>query len=292
MAAPDAFPNLPKVAVLTVSFGSEIVLEPFLSSLSAASDRAIVVVVADNRPDASSPVAAITRSAGASYLPLPINAGYGGAMNAAVKTLPASVEWVLVSNPDVVLSERSIDVLVRTGDSDPLIGAVGPSILTSDGEVYPSARSVPSLRTGVGHALFANLWVANPWSRAYRRDSAETPRRRDAGWLSGACVLVRRSLFESLGGFDPGFFMYFEDVDLGFRIGKAGYRNVYEPSAVATHTGAHSTTTESARMIEAHHDSARRFLDKKYPGVALWPVRTTLAVGLSLRSALIRRRLR
>ncbi|MBC7594095.1 MAG: glycosyltransferase family 2 protein, partial [Kineosporiaceae bacterium] len=217
-----------RVAVVTVSFGSGEVLNGFLESVPLSSTDRVAVVVADNKPLRESGVADQARIAGARYVPLGMNSGYGGGMNAAVAALPASVEWVLVSNPDVVLGRGSLDVLVATGDSDPLIGSVGPAILTSEGTIYPSARSVPSLRTGVGHALFANLWVENPWSRAYRRDTAEAPVRRDAGWLSGACFLVRRSAFDSLGGFDPGFFMYFEDVDLGHRLGKAGFRNVYE----------------------------------------------------------------
>src|SRR5690606_10093760 len=106
---------------------------------------------------------------------------------------------------------------------------LGPRVLNEDGTTYPSARAVPSLRTGVGHALFTNLWTANPWSRRYRDDLAPADEARDAGWLSGSCVLVRRRAFDELGGFDEGYFMYFEDVDLGYRLGKAGYRNVYEP---------------------------------------------------------------
>lgn len=292
MAAPDPLPSQPRVGIVTVSFGSDSVLPGFLDSLGAASARSTSVVIADNRPDGSSGVEELTTAHGAVYLPLPINEGYGGGMNAAVAALPPSVEWVLVSNPDVVLGRGSIDALLATGDTDPAIGSVGPAILTSEGTLYPSARSVPSLLTGVGHALFANLWVENPWSRAYRRDSAEAPVRRDAGWLSGACFLVRRTAFDSLGGFDPGFFMYFEDVDLGYRLGRAGFRNVYEPVATVVHSGAHSTTSESARMIEAHHDSARRFLFKRYPGALLWPVRTVLGIGLRVRSSLVRRRMR
>jgi N-acetylglucosaminyl-diphospho-decaprenol L-rhamnosyltransferase len=107
--------------------------------------------------------------------------------------------------------------------------------------------------------------------------------------LSGACVLVRKSAFDEIGGFDTGFFMYFEDVDLGYRLGKSGHRNVYEPAAVVTHTGAHSTNSDSGRMITAHHESARRFLNKKYSGPLLWPVRVVLRIGLQLRSALVRR---
>jgi N-acetylglucosaminyl-diphospho-decaprenol L-rhamnosyltransferase len=292
MALPPTDPHGSGVGVVTVSYGSEGVLVDFLASIPAASAHLSYVVITDNLPSPDSPVAKLADGASAHYVAMESNLGYGGAMNAGVALLPSSVNWVLLSNPDVVLTPGTIDELVRVANQDESIAAVGPALLTSDGEVYPSARAVPSLRTGVGHALFVNLWVENPWTRAYRNDRATLAVERDAGWLSGACLLVRRDVFEKLGGFDPGYFMYFEDVDLGYRIGKAGYRNVYAPSAVAVHSGAHSTTTESERMIAAHHRSARRFLTRKYSGPWLWPIRVTLTIGLQLRSALLRRRVR
>jgi len=290
MAPRSASHDAASVAAVTVSYGSASVLGPLLDSIPAASAHPVIVVVTDNKPDAVDGVEQLTRSHGAQYVSMPSNPGYGGGINAGVATIPASVEWILVVNPDVVLTPGSIDVLVATAQEDPTIGSVGPVTLSADGEVYPSARSVPSLRTGVGHALFVNLWLDNPWTRAYRNDTSAEPVRRDAGWLSGACVLVRRSAFDQLGGFDDGYFMYFEDVDLGYRLGKAGYRNVYEPRAVAVHAGAHSTNSESDRMISAHHDSARRFLNRKYSAAWMWPIRVSLRIGLQLRSALVRRR--
>ena len=281
----------PAVAVVTVSYGSGDVLPGFLASIPAASTAPVDIVVADNKPDAEDGVASLATDAQAQYLSLETNRGYGAGMNAAIASLPAEIVWVLISNPDVVVEAGAIDVLLATGEEDPAIAAVGPAIMTG-GQIYPSARAIPSLRTGVGHALFANIWIGNPWTRAYKRDVDTVAVRRDAGWLSGACLLVRRSVFDELGGFDQGYFMYFEDVDLGYRLGKAGYRNVYEPAAVVLHSGAHSTSSasESARMIAVHHASARRFLNKKYSGWLLWPVRATLAVGLSVRSAVLRRR--
>jgi len=292
MASPSTPVPQSRAAIVTVSYGSFEVLKGFLTSVPQSSTQPTTVIVADNKPEGDERVATLSREHAVTYLPLRENLGYGGAINAAVETLPPSVEWILVSNPDVSLEPGALDTLVATGDSDPRIGSVGPVVLTAEGEVYPSARSVPSLRNGVGHALLANLWVDNPWSRAYRNDAEEPVERRDAGWLSGSCVLVRRTAFTELGGFDTGFFMYFEDVDLGYRLGSSGYRNVYEPAARVVHTGAHSTTSDSARMISAHHESARRFLNKKYAGWWLWPVRVVLTVGLRFRSALVRSSLR
>jgi len=281
----------PSVGIVTVAYRSNEVLSGFLDSVGTASRSRLPIIVVDNAPgagDAAQPSSAV----GAHHIPLASNPGYGGAVNAGVRELPDEVAWVLISNPDVVLSRGAIDALLETGESDPMIGAVGPAVLNPDGSVYPSARAVPSLRTGVGHALFANLWQRNPWTLAYRRETDPSDEARDAGWLSGSCLLVRRSAFDAIGGFDEGYFMYFEDVDLGYRLAKAGYRNVYQPAASVTHLGAHSTGGESARMVVAHHDSARRFLSKKYSGWWLWPIRIGLRAGLSLRSRSITRQLR
>jgi N-acetylglucosaminyl-diphospho-decaprenol L-rhamnosyltransferase len=281
--------DAPRVAVVTVAFRSNDVLPGFLESIEAASAEPVLTVVVDNRPGVDSRAAELAQSASATYLALPDNPGYGGAINAGVATLPPTVQWVLVSNPDVVLHPGVIDALRAVGESDEQIGSIGPAVLNPDGTVYPSARRVPSLRTGVGHALFVNLWHDNPWTRRYRADD-EAIAARDAGWLSGACLLVRRDAFDALGGFDEQYFMYFEDVDLGYRLGRAGYRNRYEPDAAVTHVGGHTAARDSRVMIRAHHDSARRFIGRKYSGWHLWPVRVVLGVGLAVRSAMLQRR--
>jgi N-acetylglucosaminyl-diphospho-decaprenol L-rhamnosyltransferase len=271
-------------AIVTVSYNSESVLPSFLASAPAASTDDTVVVVADN--DSRDPVGLrrMAEEVGATFIELGTNAGYGSAINRAVATLRDDVDWVLVSNPDVILGPGALDQLLATARSDDRIGAVGPAVLETDGSVYPSARRVPSLRTGIGHALLANVWPANPWSKRYHQDGDHSVRR-DTGWLSGACVLVRRSLFDRLGGFDEGYFMYFEDVDLGWRIGRAGYRNVYEPAATVTHIGAHSTQGDASdRMRRAHHASAYRFLARKYAAAWLWPLRVVLRVALAIRA--------
>ena len=282
-----------RVAVVTVSFDSAVVLEPFLASVAPASViTPTAIYVADNKPTSAQrpEIERICSDHDASYLPMTGNLGYGHAINTVVAALPADIEFVLVSNPDVVLAAGAVDRMVAAIDELADVGAVGPKILELDGSAYPSARSVPSIRNGIGHALFANVWPGNPWTRSYRNEIVADPVRRDAGWLSGACFLIRRSAFDQLGGFDTGYFMYFEDVDLGYRLGANGWRNLYEPAAEVLHTGAHSTTGESERMLKAHHDSAKRFLAKKYSGPLLWPVRTALSAGLSLRSAIVRRR--
>src|SRR5690606_11348900 len=108
----------PRVAVVTVSYGSGDVLPAFLDSIPDAVTGDIEVVVADNKANGPEDVAALVAQHGARHVALPTNVGYGAAINAAVKSLDASVEWVLVSNPDLVMSAGAIDTLVATGDED------------------------------------------------------------------------------------------------------------------------------------------------------------------------------
>lgn len=281
----------PHVAVVTVSYGSDDVLCAFLTSLTGSSVRPLRTVVADNKPlKGSNAIAAMTAKASAIYLPLPSNRGYGGAINEALKGLPAEIEWVVISNPDVTINPGAIDTLLSSAGDDKTVGSIGPRILSATGDIYPSARTVPSLSSGIGHALFASTWPNNPWTSRYRKQSDVNVTRRDAGWLSGAFLAVRRCVLDELNGFDEGYFMYFEDVDLGYRIGKLGLRNVYEPAAIVTHTGAHSTEGDSARMVRAHHISAKRFLSRKYSGPLLWPIRAVLTAGLAIRARIVERR--
>ena len=85
---------------------------------------------------------ALAAEHGAEVVELPHNPGYGGAINAAVSRLPESVEWLVISNPDVVLRPGAIDALVAVGEQDPRIGAVGPAVENLDGTVYRGDRPV------------------------------------------------------------------------------------------------------------------------------------------------------
>jgi N-acetylglucosaminyl-diphospho-decaprenol L-rhamnosyltransferase len=89
--------------------------------------------------------------------------------------------------------------------------------------------------------------------------------------------------FWSVGGFDPGYFMYFEDVDLAERMGRRGWLHVYAPSAVVVHEGGHSTRREPGRMLRVHHESALRYMSRQYPGRRYAPLRLLLRAGLSAR---------
>lgn len=272
----------PRVGVVTVTYNTGDTLREFLDSLPAAGTQALDVVVVDNASADAAKTRAIAEERGARFLALNENIGYGSGIDAGVAILAKSVEYILVANPDVVMGLGSIDELVAKAAEHPEAGAFGPRINEASGAVYPSARRLPSLRTGIGHVLFVKFWPTNPWTRSYRQEDARIEER-EAGWLSGACQLIRASDFTAIGGFDESYFMYFEDVDLGARMARAGRANLYVPSAIVTHTGAHSTVHSAGAMDAAHHDSAYTYLSRKYTAWYLWPLRVALRLGLGFR---------
>jgi len=271
------------VGIVTVSYNSSEQLGSFLPGAVASLRTPSHVIVADNDSADITDTLRLAKALRARVVRLDRNAGYGAAANAGVAALPAACTAVLISNPDVTLTTETVSRLRDALFSDPAIGIVGPRILNADGSSYPSARAIPSIRTGAGHALFSRVWPRNPWTRRYHSDAFRSEENTDAGWLSGACLMLRRSTFDELGGFDEHYFMYFEDVDLGFRAGKRGLRNVYVPGAVVTHVGGETTRVNKRAMLAAHHDSAKKFIATKYAGTVWAPVRLVLRIGLNLR---------
>jgi len=270
-----------ELAVVTVTYFSGDTLARFLDTLERATTREVQVVVADNASTDGAPEKAAERE-NVHLLSIGKNVGYGSGANLGVAELDERYGWVVVSNPDLEWEPGSLDDLLAVAKRWPRGGAFGPLIHDPDGTIYPSARLLPSFGRGIGHALFGRIWPGNPWTRQYRQETG-TPVERVSGWLSGSCQLFRREAFEAVGGFDTRYFMYFEDVDLGERLRKAGWLNVYAPSSSVIHKGGHSTSQASAKMLEAHHESAYRYLADRHPGLAWKPVLAAAKLGLALR---------
>lgn len=286
------------IAVVTVTYSPGKYLGQFLDSVPGATTAGAYVVLADNGSTDGVPEAAAAAHDWVEFLATGGNLGYGGGMNAGVRRLrelrvagKVDPEFVLITNPDVTFTPGAIDDLIECARRWPRAAAVGPRIVEPDGSNYPSARAVPTLITGIGHALFSTVWPGNPWTKAYR-DDEDMSRERPAGWLSGSCVLVRWDAFEAIGGFDERYFMYLEDVDLGDRFNRAGYLNVFCPGAVITHEKGHSTEAHSDKMLRAHHDSAYRFQADRHPAWWQAPIRWAIKGGLMLRAVLTVARVR
>jgi len=269
----------PDLRIVTVFFNSHDALKTFLGSVPAASDRSVEVIVVDNASTVPPPEADLPPWA--RVITSRRNCGYGGGANLGLAD--AATDWVVVANPDVRFEPGSIDILLEHAARWPEAGAFGPAVIESNGKLYPSARAFPSIRTGVGHALLSRLWPSNPWSRAYRQEGRDPSRDRVVDWLSGSCLLLRRSALAEVGGFDEDYFMFFEDVDLGWRLAERGWASVYVPQARVGHDQGHSWRSRPTAMLRAHHESAYRYLAQRYPRPYQAPLRLALRAGLAAR---------
>lgn len=280
--------------VVTVTYSPGPHLDRFLASLSHATDRPVTVIMADNGSTDGAPEEALDRYPNVRLLRTGANLGYGSAVNrGAADAFEDSddSEFFVVANPDVQWGPRSIDILLEAAARWPRAGALGPLIRDPDGAVYPSARHLPSLIRGGMHAVVGSVWKSNPWTAEYRQERL-APSERPVGWLSGSCLLLRRAAFDEISGFDERYFMYMEDVDLGDRLGKAGWQNVYVPSAEVLHNKGHSTGRDPARNLAAHHTSTYTFLADRHSRRWQAPLRWTIRAALAARAGVVVRNAR
>ena len=282
------------LVVLTVTYSPGPHLDRFLGSLGHATQRRVTVVMADNGSTDGAPEVAVERYPNVRLLHMGANLGYGSAVNRAVAaylsdpdlTDAGDPQFFVVANPDVVWGPRSIDDLLLAAERWPDAGSLGPLIRDPDGSIYPSARHQPSLVRGGMHAVVGPFWKSNPWTAAYRQERL-APSERPVGWLSGSCLLLRRAAYDAIAGFDERYFMYMEDVDLGDRLNRAGWQNVYVPAAEVLHDKGHSTGRDPARNLAAHHTSTYTFLADRHPGWRQAPLRWTIRAALAARAGLV-----
>jgi N-acetylglucosaminyl-diphospho-decaprenol L-rhamnosyltransferase len=210
------------------------------------------------------------------------NLGYGAAANRGVAA--TRTPWVVVSNPDLEVHPGALDSLVGALSADPGCALAGPLIRTPVGDRYPSARQFPSLVDAAGHAVLGIVAPRNRFTRTYQQSylDDEPAGTSTVDWVSGACFAARRDAFEQVGGFDEAYFMYAEDVDLCWRLGRAGWRVAYAADAEVTHLQGVSTDRHPYRMILEHHRSLLRFATRSTSGWrrALLP---SMAVGVGFR---------
>ncbi|HXZ82431.1 MAG TPA: glycosyltransferase family 2 protein [Acidimicrobiales bacterium] len=284
MAVNDpARPAGPSGAVV-VNYNAGSALAECVASLRSAGVAPVVVV--DNGSEDGSLATIDTGDSVVRIVPAGKNLGYGRAVNRGATHL--ATPFVLVVNPDVVVEPDAVDALARRLEAEPDVAVVGPLIRNPGGSTYPSARSFPSFTVGAGHALVGMFWPDNRWTRRYRDgpspDAGGRRGTREVDWVSGSCALVRREAFVAVGGFDEGYFMYVEDLDLCWRLRRAGWRVLYEPAAAVTHRRGLSTAAHPYRMLVAHHRSTLRFARKSLVGA-----RTVLLIlvvpGLGARLA-------
>lgn len=286
---PGAYPEVipaAELAAVIVDYNAGDALARCVASLRAEGVAEIVVVDNGRAGGAAAALAAVPLAAVPPRVRLlrpGRNIGYGAGANYGVRATAS--RFVVVANPDVVAVPGAVRRLLGVLETEPDVALVGPMLKEPSGVVYPSGRDFPDLGEALGHAFVGLVWGGNPWTRRYRRLGAEQHRRRQADWVSGAFFVARSDALSSVGGFDESYFMYVEDVDLCWRLERAGWRVVYEPAAEVIHEQGRSTSRHPYRMLVAHHRSMWRFARRSTAGRnrALLPL---VGAGLAVRLGL------
>jgi GT2 family glycosyltransferase/glycosyltransferase involved in cell wall biosynthesis len=242
------------LSAVIVSYRTAAEVATAVASLRAQTLPPDEIVIVDNGAPDGAPLPALDELEGTRIERPRSNLGYGAGCNLGARA--ASGDDLLILNADVVLTADAAEALAERLHSGDRIAVVGPRIF-SRGKVQLSARGFPSLRTGLlgRRSLLTRLLVrARRFPAEFRRVSGSGG---PVDWVSGACMLVRRAAFDSIDGFDEGYWMYWEDADLCRRLVDKGWEVHFEPAADVDHaTGASGT---SARTIRAFHESAARF---------------------------------
>lgn len=252
----------PELSIVILSWNVRELLAGCLRALPVAAgrwwERSEVLVVDNASTDGS---AEMTRRdfPGVRLIALPHNMGFSGGNNVGIRA--ARGKYVLLLNPDTVPLPGSIDTLAAYMEAREESGIVGPRLLNPDGTLQPSRRRFPTLATALVESTPLQRWLGKLASiqRFYMLDRSEGETQQ-VDWLSGAALMCRREAISQAGLFDPGYFMFSEEVDLCKRVKDAGWEVVYVPDAKIAHYGGQSTgQAVAARHVDFNTSKARYF---------------------------------
>lgn len=220
------------VDVVVVSYNSRERIRACVEPLSRLDDVEVVVV------DNASADGTLESVADLAIRAIPLSANTGFAHGCNVGIAAGEAPYVLLLNPDAEIGDDSIRELVRVLEEEPDTGAVAPRIVDGEGHLDFSLRRFPRLRSTFSQALYLHrVFPEANWTDELVRNEDVYERPGSPEWVSGACLLVRRTALERLGGLDDGFFMYSEDVDLCKRLHDEGLGLRFQPRATIVHAG-------------------------------------------------------
>jgi len=245
-----------KVAAIVVSHGNASELERLLPALQPQVDELVVV--------ANVPGSAGKLPDGVRLLENDRPRGFAANVNAG--TAASTAELVCSVNPDAVPNEGAVAALRAFLESHPRAGVAGPRMVYPDGTVQPSRRRFPTVvgtlvrRTPLRLAVDPKRVLAQHY---YTGETPDGPVQTD--WMLGGFLMLRRAMLDELGGFDEGFFLYGEDIDLCYRAARAGWERWYVPEAVVEHE--HQAVTDRRLLTRRtlwHWRGILRFV-RKHP---------------------------
>jgi N-acetylglucosaminyl-diphospho-decaprenol L-rhamnosyltransferase len=248
--------------VVVVSYRSRELLRVCLESLGAHPPSCPVkVIVVDNHSRDGTVEMVEADFPEVELIGSQANLGFAAATNLGAGR--GTAPFLLVLNPDTAVTPGALDTVLAVLEEHPEVGIAGPRLLRPDGSFdHAAKRSFPTPLSALGHFTGVGRRARSGPLAAYRAPEVESGR---VDAVNGAFMLIRRSAFERLGGFDDGYWMYMEDLDLSYSFARAGLVTWYEPAATVVHVKAGTTGGErSPRLVWHFHRGMFRFYRKHY----------------------------
>ena len=216
------------VAVIIVNYNSAALLSRCLKSLSEQTLCAEEIVIVDNASTEAESHSMLNAISAATVIRSEKNLGYGAAINLAVRKIDTT-DFIVCLNPDAFPEPDWLENIVKAAGDHPEYGSFASLMLRDDD---------PSIIDGAGDELH---FTGIPWRRFHQRRLDNNLQTEPIFSACAGAALYRTSLFNSLGGFDETYFMYIEDIDLGFRLQLAGYPCLFARNAIVRHVGSATT---------------------------------------------------
>ena len=270
--------------VVIVSYLSRELLRECLDSLRANPPSCpMSVVVVDNASGDDTDAMVASEYPEVDLIASTDNVGFAAATNLGARR--GSAPYLLALNPDTAVTTGALDTVISALESHQDVGVVGPRLARPDGTLdHAAKRSFPTPLSALGH--FSGLGRrrdAEGALAAYRAPDVESGR---VDAVNGAFMLMRRSAFEAAGGFDEGYWMYMEDLDLSYRLAEQGWLSWYEPSATVRHVKGGTVGGPRPLRLNWHfHRGMYRFYRSHYAPDRSWAMNALVYVGIAVKLA-------
>lgn len=270
------------LSIAIVSYNTKEILLDCVSSVQAHTTAiAYEMIVVDNDSRDGTVAALKDAYPAMRIIANPDNRGFAKAVNQALAVTCG--RNVLLLNSDTIVRDQALATMVAYLDDHTDVGAVSCKQWTGDGHLNQTCFPFPSIRDHLIYSAPFQRIAPSMQMAAAATQTVDCTQSQDVDWANGACLMVRRSLLQQLGGLDEAFFMYFEDVDLCRRLHQQGYRVRHLAEAEIIHFIGCSSRRDRERLQLVWEFSRIRYIEKHFSPIKRWIMKGWIAAGTGWR---------
>jgi hypothetical protein len=266
------------LSIIIVSWNVSELLAACLNSLKGSAGAYYTEIIVVDSASSDDAVIRVRRDyPGVKLLPQTENLGFVGCNNLGLEA--AIGRYMLLLNPDTEVIGDALATMVAYLDANPAVGILGPHTLNTDGSTQSSRRRFPDAKLAFFESTWLQPYAPQRWLDDYYITQSPDNAILDVDWVQGSALMARREVYQQIGGLDPAYIMFYEELDWCKRAKDNGWRVVYLGTAQITHHGGKSTEQVGARKHIYFNESKLRYFHKYYGSVFAFILRVFLLIG-------------